>query len=286
MANQRLKRKQNNPNSDFYVDSTCINCGTCYWMAPTIFKNHEGQSIAYDNGKANKQVQTKAINALLSCPTQSIGKASGNKTLTSLPQIIEDDVYHFGYHSEKSFGGTPYYINNHGGILIDSPRFNNKTVTSLKDLSGLKWQLLTHKDGIADTNEFQKIFNSKRMIHEGDVCAHTNNWETYFNGDDEIMLKEDLIVIPTPGHTKGSVCYLYKKKFLFTGDHLCFSRKLNQLIGFKNHCWYSNDHLIRSMEKLLQYKFSWILPEHGAPFHCPSDQMKIELKKCIDYLKC
>ena len=107
----------------------------------------------------------------------------------------------------------------------------------------------------------------------------------YFSGVHDYELSENLLVIPTPGHTKGSVCYLYKNKFLFTGDHLCFSRNLGHLIGFKNHCWYSNEKLITSMEKLLNYDFSWILPEHGAPFFAEPSKMKVELKKCINYLK-
>lgn len=285
MANKKLKRIENNPNSNFFVDSSCIDCGTCYWMAPNIFKRKDGQSIAFDDGICTIFELQSASDALVSCPTNSIGLNKPIKNQPQFPKVIEDDVYHLGFHSEKSYGGTPYYINNHGGILIDSPRFNNKTISALKYLSGLNQQLLTHQDGIADTDKFHEIFNSKRMIHEGDNCSQTKNWETFFTGEDDIRLNDDLLVIPTPGHTRGSVCYLYKNKFLFTGDHLCFSRSLGHLVGFKNSCWYSTDLLVSSMEKLLRYEFSWILPEHGAPFHATSSQMKIELQKCIEYLK-
>ena len=33
-------------------------------------------------------------------------------------------------------------------------------------------------------------------------------------------------MIPVPGRTKGSVCYLYQEKYLFTGDHLAFQKNL------------------------------------------------------------
>ena len=33
----------------------------------------------------------------------------------------------------------------------------------------------------------------------------------------------DLEIIHTPGHSPGSIMFLYKKKFLFTGDSLAFS---------------------------------------------------------------
>ena len=283
MANLKNKRKQN-IESTFYVDDSCIDCGTCYWMAPETFRRDHYQSAVYQEPSTPKDCQ-RAMEALISCPTNSIGNTHTPKPEFNLPKLIEDDVYHLGFHSEKSFGGTPYYIKSNGGIMIDCPRFNPKTKTSIKEFGGLKYQLLTHKDGIADTDLFHNFFKTIRCIHEGDKCSRAKNYENYFTGSKDIQLTDDLLIIPTPGHTKGSVCYLYKNKFLFTGDHLCFSTKLGQLIGFKNHCWYSNELLISSMEKLLHYEFTWILPEHGSPFHASPAQMKIELQKCIGYLK-
>ena len=283
MANIKNKRIQN-IESSFYVDETCIDCGTCYWIAPETFKRIDHQSAVYRSTEGNEQIQA-AMNALISCPTNSIGINKTDKPPYHLPKLIEDDVYHLGFHSERSFGGTPYYIQSAEGIMIDCPRYNGQTVSSLKNLGGLRYQLLTHKDGIADTDKYHKKFNSIRCIHEGDICPKARNWEQYFSGTDDIKINQDLTLIPTPGHTKGSVCYLYKNKFLFTGDHLCFSRNLGHLVGFKNHCWYSSEKLITSMEKLLNYEFSWILPEHGAPFNATPSQMKVELKKCIEFLK-
>ena len=284
MANIKLSRKENNPESNFFVDESCIDCGTCYWVAPNIFKRFENQSIAFNNNSSEEE-NIKGYEALLSCPTNSIGKNKKVSFKETFPRLIEDDVFHLGFHSERSFGGTPYYIKNFGGVMIDSPRYNPRTVKHLESFGGLRYQLLTHKDGIADTDLYAKKFKSKRMIHKEDSCLRSKNWENYFQGFDDIKIENDLIAIPTPGHTKGSVCYLYKNKFLFTGDHLCFSRNLNQLIGFKNHCWFSLKELIISMEKLLNYSFTWILPEHDSPFFAPPDQMKKELHKCIKFLK-
>jgi len=58
MAQIRQKREQN-VNGNFYVDETCIDCDTCRWMTPEVFTHVE-----------EKQ---RALQALLSCPTASIG---------------------------------------------------------------------------------------------------------------------------------------------------------------------------------------------------------------------
>jgi len=41
--------------------------------------------------------------------------------------------------------------------------------------------------------------------------------ERIIEGQETIQLDKDLLVIPTPGHTRGHMVFLYKKKFLFTG---------------------------------------------------------------------
>ena len=102
--------------------------------------------------------------------------------------------------------------------------------------------------------------------------------------DEEIQITEDLLAIPTPGHTKGHFCYLYKNKFLFTGDHLCYSNSRGHLIGFKNHCWYSVKELRSSIEKLKSYKFNYILPGHGSPIkYESSEQAHAEIDRCLEW---
>jgi glyoxylase-like metal-dependent hydrolase (beta-lactamase superfamily II) len=79
-------------------------------------------------------------------------------------------------------------------------------------------------------------------------------------GTDAIAIADDLLIIPVPGHTKGHTVLLYGQKFLFSGDHLAWSERLQRLIAFRNACWYSWDELGRSMEQLATYQFEWVLP--------------------------
>ncbi len=41
------QRRSENVSGNFYVDSTCIDCDTCRWMAPEIFNEVGEQSAVY-----------------------------------------------------------------------------------------------------------------------------------------------------------------------------------------------------------------------------------------------
>jgi glyoxylase-like metal-dependent hydrolase (beta-lactamase superfamily II) len=60
---------------------------------------------------------------------------------------------------------------------------------------------------------------------------------------------------------------------------------VGHLYAFKNACWYDFDRQIKSMESLLDYKFEYILPGHGGPFHADKKLMKQSLIKYIEWMK-
>jgi glyoxylase-like metal-dependent hydrolase (beta-lactamase superfamily II)/ferredoxin len=287
MANINLKYTEN-IEGNFYVDSTCIDCGTCYWIAPDNFQRHEDHSITYK--QPTKLQKTKAYQALYSCPTNSIGvmnkESVANEVIKELPFIINENVYHTGFHSRKSFGAASYFIKrDSGNIMIDSPRYLTKLSKSLRKLGGIKWQLLSHQDDVADTDLYHEDFNSTRLMHIADSKSKTSHFENLFNNNEPFQLDPEVTIIPVPGHTRGSVCYLYKNKYLFTGDHLAFSKKLNHLYAFKRACWFDFEIQINSMEKLLDFNFEYILPGHGAPMIGTNKEIKDSLIKCIKWMK-
>src|SRR5262245_16522701 len=57
-------------------------------------------------------------------------------------------------------------------------------------------------------------------------------------GHAPVALDQDLTLIPTPGHTPGSVCLLYRDKYLFSGDHIAYSPKRDSVHAFADACWY------------------------------------------------
>jgi glyoxylase-like metal-dependent hydrolase (beta-lactamase superfamily II) len=108
-------------------------------------------------------------------------------------------------------------------------------------------------------------------------------------GTDSIRLDQDLLAIPVPGHTRGHVVLLYRRKFLFTGDHLAWSPNRETLIAFRNACWYSWTEQTRSMEKLLdnysESGFEWVLPGHGRIHADSRENMRRHLERCIEWMK-
>ncbi|MFT6069995.1 MAG: ferredoxin [Bacteriovoracaceae bacterium] len=288
MANIKNKRNQN-VDGNFYVDQTCIDCGTCYWMAPEVFKEIDGMSAVTTQPKPKEE--KRAMEALFSCPTNSIGYAGQRvemrKISKTFPILIEENIFHNGYHSENSYGAASYFIQREeGNILVDSPRYSSVISKNIADHGGVSLQYLTHRDDVADTDLYHKNFQAKRLMHKDDISETTNHFEIQLEGNEDYPIDSDLIVISVPGHTKGHTVLLYKDKYLFTGDHLAFSKNLGHLYAFKTACWYDFKVQIESMEKLLNYDFTHVLPGHGAPYKASSTlQMKEQLKMCIDWMK-
>ncbi len=287
MAQAALRLDENAP-GDFYVDSTCIDCDACRQIAPSVFSDIGSQSIVFHQPETADEVLA-AQKALLSCPTASIGdlrKRDLSTALAAYPERIEDDVYRCGFTSESSFGAFSYMLRKESGnVLIDSPSFARPLVANIESMGGVRRMLLTHQDDVADHEQFHERFSCERVIHRDDVRASTAAVEHQPAGLDPIEIEPGLVMIPTPGHTKGHAVYLWREKFLFTGDHLAWSEKRGHLYAFRSACWYSWSEQIRSMEKLLAFRFEWVLPGHGRPVNLPADAMRKSLETCIGWMK-
>ncbi len=288
MAHLNLRRPQN-INGDFYVDTTCIDCDTCRWMAPDIFIESGEQSAVYHQPE-NEAQRIAALQALLSCPTSSIGTVEKPQDVKiaqlSFPISVEENVYHCGYHSENSYGAASYFIQlPSGNILVDSPRFTPPLVKRLEKLGGIKYMYLTHRDDVADHEKFAEHFHCQRILHSDDITTDTKNVEIQLTGFEPFQLTPELLIIPVPGHSKGHTVLLYNNKFLFTGDHLAWSSELQQLIAFDDFCWYSYPEQIKSMRKLANYTFEWVLPGHGRRYHADAKTMQQQMQKCLVWME-
>jgi glyoxylase-like metal-dependent hydrolase (beta-lactamase superfamily II)/ferredoxin len=280
MAEAALKLPDNVP-GDFFVDSTCIDCDACRVFAPTVFSDARDQSFVFHQPETAEELLA-AQKAQITCPTSSIGSQTGARAaIDTLPEHIEDDVYRCGYASESSFGAISYFLRERE-ILIDSPRFAQPLV---KRLGHVRRMLLTHQDDVADHAKFHERFGCERVLHRDDVHPRTSMIELQPSGSEPILLEPELLMIPTPGHTRGHAVFLDRDKYLFTGDHLAWSPSRGHLYAFRSACWYSWPEQIRSMERLLDYRFEWVLPGHGRPVHLPADAMRASLEQCIAWMK-
>ena len=287
MAHLKQRRSQN-VSGDFYVDSTCIDCDTCRWMAPEVFHRDGEQSAVYHQPTSETE-RLRSLQALLACPTSSIGTVEKPEDIKeaqqSFPLLIEDNVYDCGYHSEKSYAATSYFIQHpEGNVLVDSPRFTPPLVKRLEEMGGIRYMYLTHRDDVADHQKCAEHFGCKRILHSDDITSGTRDVEIQLTGTEPIQLAPDLLIIPVPGHSKGHTVLLHNNKFLFTGDHLAWDEELNQLVAFRDFCWYSWSEQLKSMRKLTNYSFEWVLPGHGRRYHADAETMQQKMQQCIAWM--
>lgn len=270
------RRLEGNVDGEFYVDDSCIDCGACRWIAPVTFGERSDISIVIHQPTTEAE-HRQAVKALIACPTASIGtttKLAVTGEDVIFPDPVADNVHHCGYHARASYGAASWLIvRPEGNVLIDSPRFATKLVKRIEALGGIKTLFLTHRDDVADHQKFHDHFGCERILHEDDVSAATRGVERRIAGRDPIRLDDEVVLIPVPGHTRGSTCLLYRDMFLFPGDHVSWLEKHNTIRASRQVCWYDWDELIDSMDRLARYRFEWILPGHGAPGHRPAAEM-------------
>ena len=131
---------------------------------------------------------------------------------------------------------------------------------------------------------FADRFGCQRVMHADDGAARLAI-EKALRGNRPMLLDDQLLAIPVPGHTRGHTVLLYRNQFLFTGDHLAWSPNRQTLTAFPEVCWYSWEAQTRSMEKLLDFRFEWVLPGHGWIHHDRPENMRTHLERCIDWMK-
>jgi len=289
MANLALRLPENIP-GDFFVDSTCIDCDACRQIAPATFGEDGDYSVVHHQPQTDEEVH-RAMMALVACPTASIGSVEHHDAhlgIDAFPEQIADNIFYCGFNAESSFGAWSYLVvrpeSEGGNVLVDSPRFATQLVKRIEAMGGVRTMFLTHKDDVADHQRWADRFNCQRVMHADDG-AQRLGVEQIITGEDAVKIDSDLIAIPVPGHTRGHAVLLYRNKFLFTGDHLAWSPNRNSLIAFRSACWYSWTEQTRSMQRLLDYDFEWVLPGHGRIHHDSARKMRAQLERCIEWMK-
>lgn len=280
-------RLAENAQGEFFVDDTCIDCGICRWVAPRSFARSDATGLSYVRDQPDSEPgTTRALMALVACPTSSIGTVSrmdAGAAASAFPERLADTIFFCGYASKHSYGAASYLIQRaEGNVLIDSPRAASPLMTQIERLGGIRWMFLTHRDDVADHEAFHRRFGCDRILHRADASSETADLEMLIEGVDPIALAPDLTVVPVPGHTRGSSALLYRgaagasgiegSPVLFTGDHLWGDLETGELDASRGVCWYSWPEQIRSMERLLSLRFSWVLPGHGDPLRAASPE--------------
>ena len=281
-------RLSENVAGPFFVDSTCIDCGACRVIDPRHFRRGaSGLSLVHRQPESPED-ETRALMALVACPTSSIGtepRRDAGPGVAAFPERLDEEaqVYFCGFTAESSFGATSYLVRRReGNVLVDSPRAAGPLLRRIEELGGVRWMFLTHRDDVADHRRFRERFGCERILHARDVGAGTREVERPLEGDEPQRLADDLVAVPVPGHTAGSTALLYRDRFLFTGDHLAGADEGDGLEAWPSVCWYSWPEQIRSMRRLLHLRFEWVLPGHGGRYRAASPTaMRRELERLI-----
>jgi glyoxylase-like metal-dependent hydrolase (beta-lactamase superfamily II)/ferredoxin len=286
-----LARLPENAPGEYFVDETCIDCATCRIVAPSVFAASRSSGMSFVRSQpVDEAGARRASMALVACPTSSIGTVhkqdNVRQAARAFPEPIEDGVHYCGYASERSYGASSYFIARaEGNIQVDSPRAARPLMDRIEALGGIALMFLTHRDDVADHAKFARRFGCKRVIHADDLGHGMRDVERRIERQEPTLLAPDLQVIPVPGHTRGSMALLYKKRFLFTGDHLWGREDGSALSASRSVCWHSWGEQTRSMERLLDFDFEWVLPGHGVPFRAPRAQMRQKLEELIARMK-
>ena len=283
---QPARRLPENAPGTFFVDDTCIDCGKCREVAPDTFAYTRRGASYVAAQPADAAARHRALMALVACPTASIGAVpmpDARAAAAAFPDPIAPGVFDCGFTAESSFGASSYLlVRAAGNVLVDSPRAAAPLVRRIREMGGARWLFLTHGDDVADHARFADALRCTRILHEGDLGHGTRDVEWVLRGEDPVALADGLTIVPVPGHTRGSVALLADDTYLFTGDHLWGSEDGAPLEASRSVCWYSWAEQRRSLERLLDLAFTWVLPGHGRRFRAESPEaMRAEIERLL-----
>ena len=186
----------------------------------------------------------------------------------------------------KSFASNTYLlVSGRSAIVIDPSVSINAIEKELKaNNSTLVGALLTHGhfDHTVSIDTLREHYNVPVYIHKNDACMLTNGrlngFYTFFNREcihspadflfddgEEISLGEETIkILHTPGHSRGSSCFIFKdendKTAIITGDTL-FANSIGRYDLYGGNL----TELTNSIQKLSKFdKAAMIYPGHDV----------------------
>jgi len=172
-----------------------------------------------------------------------------------------------------------------GELIIDSGTGNyfgdmKKEIEKLCNAGNIKLLINTHChfDHIGGNKKFQDWLKLSIAAHSADKKSiETGNGSVaeLFGQKARIMTVNKTLrtgalikttnfmfeVLPTPGHTPGSIClYEKSKKILISGDTL-----FENAVGRTDLPGGDRDQLVNSLKMLSQLQIEYLLPGHGSP---------------------
>ncbi|GAB3270084.1 MBL fold metallo-hydrolase [Parahaliea aestuarii] len=136
---------------------------------------------------------------------------------------IQADVWETA--TESPFPGltTHAYLfrRDRGNVLFYATSIQSE-LDAMQELGGVSYHFLSHRDEFGvSLSRVRENFGAKLGCHEleKEDCAKYCQPDILFTGREQLL--DDVEVVPVPGHSPGSVCFLVTasgKRYLFTGD--------------------------------------------------------------------
>jgi glyoxylase-like metal-dependent hydrolase (beta-lactamase superfamily II) len=254
-------------------------------VAPGLIVRGGGQSVFARQPETAEEL-AMAWRARLLCPTASVHGEVRNKPPAGLfPEEMTPGVDRLGYNAKASYGAHSFLIRREGAnAMVDAPRWTRRVVAAIEAQGGLRDIFLTHRDDVADAERYARHFRTRVWIHAADRNAAPFATDI-LEGEGATRIDDGWLAIPVAGHTQGSVAYLYDGHCLFTGDSLAWSFEQQDLTAFRDACWFSWAAQIRSLRRLLDYRFDWVLAGHGGSRHLPPEEMHRRLLRLLDRME-
>jgi hydroxyacylglutathione hydrolase len=150
------------------------------------------------------------------------------QTSTERPISNMPDVVSHAYLLLRDDGNVLFYGTGREGIGEVS---DSADLDRIEELGGITHQFLGHwHEASPSLDTIRRRFGARLVVHRDDAAAVER--ETGTSPDEPITGRQSWLgnieAVPTPGHTAGSVSYLYRsphgRTYLFTGDAIVPSR--------------------------------------------------------------
>ena len=277
----------------FFVNERCIDCGTCWTFDPVHYAA-AAETAVVQRQPSGAEAERQALLALQACPVAAIETSPELLKLTpadGFPALITRaagaEIFYCGWASQKSFGARSWFVKRpEGNVLIDVPRWSAPLARRLEAMGGVSAMVLTHRDDVADHQRWAQALGCPRWIHKADGDAAPEA-EHQLSGCGAETIAPGLQLIPTPGHTAGSLCAVLGEArcVLFSGDHLWWNAEQQVLVCSKQYCWWNFEEQIRSLEKLQDLDVAWLLPGHGHRHHFAPGQWQQAVQQTLAWIQ-
>lgn len=257
---------------EWFVDTRCIDCDVARHWAPELIRSDDDGLSYVARQPASAEEEAAMWRASVACPTQSIGNRSIRRPpMPAFPHELTPGVLAMGNNDRSSFGAHSYLVPRpEGNLLVDSPRFLRSLAERVDDLGGIAHVLLTHRDDVADADRWADRYGARVWIHTEDAAAAPFATDVV-DGGAPVDVAPGVVLVPAPGHTRGSVSFHVDDRWLFTGDTLHWNRRRGELDVFPRQTWQSWDVLADSMDVLARLRVEWLFPGHGIWAHVGAD---------------